>query len=209
MEVKTLSVGILATNCYIVYDPESRDAYVVDPGDDASRILRTVVALNLHVLGVVLSHVHYDHILAADEVCRETGAPLLVGAGDKDALSDRNRNLIDLFDSHCVLTLSADRLLREGDTLPLGDESLTVLETPGHTPGCICLDSGSILISGDTLFAQGAGRTDFPGGHHAALCRSLRRLADLTGDRTVYPGHGESTTLAVERLINPYMAMNN
>ncbi len=207
MEVKTLVVGELDTNCYILYNAVGGEAYVVDPGDEAERILHTLVELAVQVKGVILTHVHFDHILAVKAVCRETGALLLVGAGDKPALIDTHRSLFDYFGRQNAFYLQADRLLQEGDTLPLGDENLTVLETPGHTPGCICLDDGHILISGDTLFAQSVGRTDFPGGHGPTLMRSLARLMALEGDRTVYPGHGAPTTLGVERRCNPYITM--
>ena len=208
MELQRLSVGMLETNCYILYTGPGGVGYIIDPGDETGRILRAVEALKLRMLGVILTHVHYDHILAAAGVCRQTEAPLLVGAGDEDALTDRQRSLIDLFDTSRRLALKADRLLHEGDTLPLGEETLTVLETPGHTPGSICLDSGELLISGDTLFARSIGRTDFPGGDFSTMHRSLQRLAALEGDRRVYPGHGEDTTLAVERRLNPYMSVN-
>lgn len=208
MEIESLPVGLLKTNCYIVYDHPGGEGYVVDPGDDADVILQTVQTLSLRVLGVVLTHAHCDHMLAVQDVCRATGAPVWVGAGDAPAMTDPLRNLSVMFGLHPPVQISAARLLREGDALPLGEETLTVLETPGHTPGCLCLDSGCVLISGDTLFASTVGRTDVPGGDTAALQRSIARLAALEGDRRVYPGHGKPTTLNRERMSNPMMQSN-
>lgn len=205
MQIQKLVVGALQTNCYLVYDEVTRSAYIVDPGDEADEILDTVRAESLHVLAVVLTHVHFDHMLAADAVCRALRVPLYVGAGDQPALTDGYRNLMELFSPGATLMLLANKLLYEGDKLPLGEHSLSVLETPGHTPGSICLLTDEVLISGDTLFCGSAGRTDFPGGNSLSLYGSLAKLAALPGERRVYPGHGESTTLSYERTTNPFM----
>ncbi len=204
--VRTLVVGALQTNCYLVYDPISREAYIVDPGDEAEKIIDAVAADELRVLAVVLTHVHFDHMLAARAVCEQLGVPLYVGEGDQEALSDGHRNLMELFSPGATHLLLANRLLYEGDELPLGDKCLEVLETPGHTPGSICLVTDEILLSGDTLFCGSAGRTDFPGGNTLTLYGSLARLAALQGDRQVYPGHGVSTTLSYERTTNPFLS---
>lgn len=205
MTVETLVVGPLQTNCYLVYDGETHEAVIIDPGDEPQRILSAVAERELDVQAVVLTHVHFDHVLACEAVCHALGVPLYVGAGDEDALIDDNRNLMRYFAPHEHLSLVADRLLYEGDELTLGEQTLTVLETPGHTPGCICLLGEEILIAGDTLFCGGVGRTDFPGGDVATLRRSLRRLMAIDGDRRVYPGHDMLTTLAQERATNPYV----
>ncbi len=205
MQVITLTVGTLQTNCYVIYDQTSRQAYVVDPGDEADRIVSAVESNGLQVLGVVLTHVHFDHMLASQALCRQWQVPLLVGAQDQPALTDGRRNLMELFSPGTTLAMSADRLLHEGDTLPLGEEELCVLETPGHTPGSICLLTADALLSGDTLFCGSVGRTDFPGGNALNLYGSLARLAAIEGERTVYPGHGEATSLSYERTTNPYL----
>ncbi len=205
MQVEALAVGALQTNCYLVYDDVTRQAIIVDPGDEAARIICAVEERSLQVAAVVLTHVHFDHMLACADVCRAFEAPLCVGAADEAALTNDNRNLIRYFSPDRSLALTADRLLREGDVLMLGDERLTVLETPGHTPGCICLLGDEVLLAGDTLFCGGVGRTDFPGGDTAQLRRSLRRLMAIEGDRRVYPGHDMPTTLARERITNPYI----
>ncbi len=206
MVTLTLVVGPLDTNCYILYNDNTKDALVVDPGDKAARILDTVAAYDLKVTAVVLTHAHFDHMLAAGAVCEATGAPLWVGAGDADTITDPRRNLSGMFGKGMAMSLKPDRLLVEGDVLSMGGETLTVLETPGHTPGCICLQGEDLLIAGDTLFAGSIGRLDFPGGDAEAMKRSLARLAALPEELKVYSGHGESTTIGQEKWHNPYLS---
>ena len=205
MQVIMLTVGALQTNCYVLYDEPSRQAYIVDPGDEAERIASAVETNGLQVLGVVLTHVHFDHMLAVQALRYQWQVPLLIGAQDQPALADGRRNLMELFSPGTSMTMTADRLLYEGDMLPLGEEELCVLETPGHTPGSICLLTADALVSGDTLFCGSVGRTDFPGGNALNLYGSLARLASIEGERTVYPGHGQVTSLSYERTTNPYL----
>ena len=132
-------------------------------------------------------------------------APLWVGAGDADTIADPRRNLSGYFPGITPLTLTPDRLLQEGDTLSLGTETLTVLETPGHTPGCLCLYGDGVLLAGDTLFAGSIGRLDFPGGDAEAMKCSLVRLMSLPEDTKVLSGHGPATTIGREMRTNPYI----
>ncbi len=204
MEIRTLPVGQLDTNCYIVWEADGQ-AVVIDPGAQAGRILDEADAAGVRVRAVLLTHVHFDHILAAREIMNATGAELLVPAGDEPALTSPARSLLAMFLPGCRYDLQADRLLADGDTVTAGGLTLTVMHTSGHTPGSSCYIGDGVIFSGDTLFAGGAGRTDFPGGDEAALRRSLKRLAALEGDYRVFPGHEESTTLQRERLENPYV----
>lgn len=204
MTIRTWCLGELDTNCYVVWD-DNRVAMVIDPADEADEILSVIEAEQLSVAAVVLTHVHFDHLLAAEAVCAATGAPLCVGRGDEDALSDPIRNLSGVFQMCPPMELKADKLLADGDVLPIGDMSLTVLETPGHTPGCICLMGEGVLFSGDTLFYDSIGRVDFPGSDVSAMLTSLRRLATLPADLIVYSGHGPATTIGREVTRNPYM----
>ena len=204
MMVQTLCLGALGTNCYVVWD-EQREALIVDPADEAEKILSMVAKEQLAVKAIVLTHAHFDHMLAAAEVCGVTGAPLCVGAGDTDATSDPIRNLSGLFSPSNPVAVAYDRVLREGERLAVGDMSFTVLETPGHTPGCLCLLIDDILFSGDTLFYGSIGRFDFPGGDARAMQSSLARLMDLPPDTTVYAGHGPATTIGREKHYNPYI----
>ena len=205
MKILTLVVGHLDTNCYILYNENTKDAFVVDPGDEAARILDTVSAHDLTVSAVVLTHAHFDHMLAAGAVCESTGAPLWVGIGDVQTVINPRRNLSGLFGKGMAMSLEPDCLLSEGDVLSLGDETLTVLETPGHTPGCICLRGENLLIAGDTLFAGSIGRLDFPGGDADAMNLSLKKLAALPEELAVYAGHGDATTIGREKRTNPYL----
>ena len=195
MTVRTLCLGELDTNCYVVWD-DTRKAMVIDPADEADKILAVIEAENLSVSAVVL---------AAEAVCAATGAPLCVGQRDEDALSDPIRNLSGVFQMCPPVVLRADKLLCDGDVLTMGDMSFTVLETPGHTPGCICLMRDGVLFAGDTLFYDSIGRVDFPGSDVSAMVTSLRRLATLPADLTVYSGHGPATTIGREVAQNPYM----
>lgn len=204
MKLRTLCLGALDTNCYVVWD-ERRMAMVIDPADEANAILSLIEAENLTVTAVVLSHVHFDHMLAAEQVCVATGAPLYVGKGDKDALSDPIRNLSAVFQMCQPVRLEADVYLSDGDVLTVGELSFTVMETPGHTPGCICLRGDGVLFAGDTLFYDSIGRVDFPGSDESAMLNSLRRLAQLPADLQVFSGHGPATTIGREVSRNPYL----
>ena len=204
MNVTYFSVGDLGTNCYIVYD-DSGHAAIIDPGGDAQRILNTVKGKNLTVDFILLTHAHFDHIMAAEELRDVTGAQLCVGEGDAPMLVDADLNLSAMVYPERAVELTPSRLLFEGDVLRFGDTTLAVMETPGHTRGGVCYLGEDVLFSGDTLFAGSIGRTDLPGGDMSVLRRSLARLASLDGDLTVYPGHGEETTLAFEKEANPYL----
>lgn len=204
MTLRTLCLGELDTNCYIVWD-DNRKAMVIDPADEAGEILSVIEIEKLSVTAVVLTHVHFDHLLAAEEVCAATNAPLCIGKADEDALSDPVRNLSGVFQMCPPVCLKADQLLGDGDMVSVGDLSFTVLETPGHTPGCICLMGDGVLFAGDTLFYDSIGRVDFPGSDVSAMLSSLRRLMALPANITVYPGHGPETTLGREVACNPYL----
>ena len=204
MTLRTLCLGALDTNCHIVWD-ESRAAMIVDPADEADKILSVIEAEGLRVVAVVLTHVHFDHMLAAEAVCEAVGAPLYVGAGDETALADPIRNLSGVFEMCPPMRIKADKILREADTISVGELTFTVMETPGHTPGCICLLCEDILFAGDVLFYDSIGRVDFPGGDIPAMVQSLRRLVSLPQDTQVYSGHGPATTVGREVVHNPYL----
>ena len=204
MTIRTLCLGALDTNCYVVWD-HNHIAMVIDPADEAERILALIAEENLTVSAIVLTHAHFDHLLAAQDVCAVTGAPLYVGKQDELALEDPIRNLSDVFQMCPPECLQADKTLGEGDSLAIGELSFRILETPGHTPGCICLLSDKVLFSGDTLFRDSVGRVDFPGSDVTAMVASLRRLASLPAETKVYSGHGPATTIRRETECNPYL----
>ena len=205
MNVTYFSVGGLGTNCYIVSDDSGRAA-IIDPGGDAQRILDAVQVNNLTVDYILLTHAHFDHIMAVEELSEAMGAQILVGAGDAPMLYDAQLNLSAMVFPSQAVEVTAHRLLFDRETIHIGNTELTVMETPGHTRGSVCYVGDGVLFSGDTLFAGSIGRTDLPGGDMTVLRRSLMRLAALEGDYTVYPGHGEETTLSCEKAANPYLA---
>ena len=203
MRVSYYPVGDYQANCVIVSD-EAHRAVVVDPGDEAVRLLQRLAEQELQVAAILLTHAHFDHMLAVRELIDATGASLYLHAEDAAALSDAGRSLIPPY--RRPYTLSADRLLQDGDTVTVGELVLKVLHTPGHTPGSCCYQCGDLLIAGDTLFAGSVGRTDLPGGDTAQLFQSLRRLKSLDATVRVIPGHGEETTIGYESRYNPFLA---
>ncbi len=203
MRVITLPVGEMGANCYIVCDGGGRAA-VIDPGDEAPRILEAVRVNGLSVGAVLLTHAHVDHIGAVCPVVAQTGAPLFLHREDLPALNDSERNLSRMF-GVTLPPIEGAEPLDGGRELTVGELTLTVRHTPGHTPGSCCFLCGSTLFSGDTLFCGGVGRTDFPGGNARALSRSLTSLLALPEETEVLPGHGEKTTVGRERRCRPYV----
>jgi glyoxylase-like metal-dependent hydrolase (beta-lactamase superfamily II) len=178
MLIKTIKVGDLQTNCYIVIDEKSNEAVIIDPGDEASEILRELK--NLKIRYIILTHGHPDHFGAVNNIKAKTGAPLLMHPADN-------------------WFFKPDKELSEGQEIKFGEISLKVLHTPGHTKGGVCLYANGHLFSGDTLFSEAHGRTDLPGGSIEEMRKSLKRLASLPDETRVYPGHDEETTIGLEK----------
>ena len=209
MLIKMFTLGSYETKCYIVTDESTLRCAVIDPGADAATILDYLEEHRLKCAYVLLTHGHFDHTGAVEEVCGETGAPLYMHKAD-DGVSIGGP--FYRFDAP-----EGAHFYREGDVLSMDRISFAVLETPGHTPGSVTLlamETGSeerALFTGDTLFRDSCGRTDFPGGDQLTMLRSLRRLSELPGDYEVYPGHMDATTLDRERRVNMFVryAMKN
>lgn len=203
MQVNTLQVGALQTNCYILRAADG-SAVIIDPGDDADRILQYIRAEDLSVKGIWLTHGHYDHIGAVTTLRAALTCPVILCGAEHALLADAQRNLSLAFTGR-PLSLTADVLYAEGDTFDFAGETVTIVHTPGHTSGSCCYLIGNLLFSGDTLFEGSIGRTDFPTGDPTAMRLSLQKLAALEGDYTVLPGHGPATLLSTERKHNPYL----
>lgn len=203
-------LGDLSCNCYLVGDPVTRQAMVLDPGDDGGRILQAIARHKLTVVAIVATHAHFDHVLAAEALRAATGAPFHLHLDDVELLKWLPAS-VEMFlgIQHPSPPPEVDTKLSDGDELKLGEHALQVIHTPGHSEGSICLLTGSaddqMLLSGDTLFAMSVGRSDLPGGDQDALFASIRRRLFPLGEMPVYPGHGPATSLDRERVNNPFV----
>ena len=207
MKVEKIVTKTFQTNVYICYDEAGGGGVVIDPGGEAEQIIKFLRETGLKIEYILLTHGHFDHIMAVKDVASHTGAPVGAHSDERELLADPNLNF-----SRDVCGedygVSPDVLLKDGDVLKIGGGGLRVIATPGHTKGGVCFynaDEG-VLFSGDTLFYESVGRTDFPGGDFGMLEASVRRkLYTLPEDTMVYPGHMRLTTIEHERKNNPYI----
>ncbi len=200
-----LIVGPLQVNCFILADEKTKEAVVIDPGDDAQAILKIIKEKDLKVKYVVNTHAHFDHVGANKAIKEATGAELLLHEADAPLLAAA-ANQSRSFGMDPVSSPAADRYVEQGDVLSAGEVSLKVLHTPGHSPGGISLLENGMVFTGDALFAGSIGRTDFPGGDLMTLIHSIRRqLMVLPDDTKVFSGHGPATTIGEERRENPFL----
>ena len=194
LNIRTLPLGAYQTNCYLVWDEQSPSCVVIDPGYEANTVLAEVKALGKEIAAILLTHGHFDHVGAVRELAMDVGCPVYLHEAD-----------LSMPPQMTAGPLYYTNTYGEGDFVELAGLSFKVLHTPGHTPGSVCLQCENAIFSGDTLFWGSCGRTDLPGGSWATIRVSLKRLADLSGDYDVYPGHGDATKLSFERNFNPYM----
>ena len=220
-----LPVGMLQCNCHIVGDPLTREAIVIDPGDDPARILEAIDRHRLKVIAIAATHTHIDHVVGLHRVREATGAPVYLHADDLSLY-----RMLDVQASwlgwKTPEQVQIDQLVREGDVIRWGGYAAQILHTPGHTPGSICLymptdvpaaqsdtdapkpaiNGTAQLFAGDTLFSGSIGRTDLWGGSFEGIIHSLKgKLLELPDNTIVYPGHGENTTIGKERATNPFL----
>ena len=192
MEIIHLSVGRLMTNCYIVWAEGSGSCAVIDPGDEPERILKNITDRNLTLDAILLTHGHFDHVGGVSDLRKKTGCKVYMNIKELALPAGLTGGPLQYTDAL-------------QSTVTAGGLTFTVLETPGHSEGSICLLCGDTIFSGDTLFAGTCGRTDLPTGSWSTILNSLKMLTRLPGDYTVYPGHGPATTLSTERKFNPYL----
>jgi hydroxyacylglutathione hydrolase len=199
-------VGPLACNCYVVGDPATKEAIVIDPGDDADLLATDIAEKGLRVLAIVATHAHFDHIVAAGRLRELTGAPFHLSPDDKPLLSWMQESGRMFLGLELPPPPEVDTEAREGDVLVAGSVSLQVLHTPGHSPGSISLIHDEAVFSGDTLFAGSIGRSDLPGGDTETLLTVIReKLFALPEHLPVFPGHGPPTSLEREMATNPFV----
>ena len=205
MKYKIIVVGALETNCYLVYCEETRSCAVVDPGAEPERIFPEIFEEGLTPIVLINTHGHIDHVGANKEIKDHFGVPIYIHAGDNPMLSKVQQLELSLF-LGASDSPPADHFMADGEEIRIGNGSLRVLHTPGHSPGSVSLLGDGFLLSGDTLFMEGVGRTDLPGGSQKQLEQSIReKIMTLPDEVVVLPGHGPHTTIGQERTNNPFL----
>jgi glyoxylase-like metal-dependent hydrolase (beta-lactamase superfamily II) len=203
--VKKLEVGPIMANCYILGCETTKEAVVIDPGDDADRILMALAKSELKVKYLINTHGHFDHAGANKRMKEATGAQIAIHPGDEPMLGELSKSAM-MFGLATENSPPADLLLNDGDEISFGRITLKVIHTPGHSKGGICLYTKETLFAGDTLFAGSIGRTDLPGGDYDTLISSIKdKLLKLDDQTLVYTGHGPETTIGKEKKINPFL----
>jgi len=201
MKIKTLPLGQMSTNCYVVSD-ENNTCAIFDCDGNGLDLIQYLEKNQLKPTHILLTHGHFDHIGAVETIKEKYGCPVYAGAKELPVLTDPNINFS--IQVGAPISITPDHLLQEGDVVTVGTMEFTVMETPGHTCGSISFISENVIFSGDTLFQGSCGRTDFPTGDWETILHSLKRLRDLPGDYEVYSGHGPMTTMDAERKTNPF-----
>jgi glyoxylase-like metal-dependent hydrolase (beta-lactamase superfamily II) len=197
MKIETIVVGPLQVNCYVVYDEKSLEALVIDAGDEPEKILKFIRDRNLKVSSIICTHAHFDHTGGISAVRDKTGAKVMLHVDDLEIyMSVESQGAVWGF--NIVQPPHPDLFVRDGEEIIAGDVKLRVMHTPGHSPGGICLHTGGIIFTGDTVFAGSVGRTDFYGGDLGALKASFKKVLSLPSETKILPGHGNWTTVADE-----------
>lgn len=207
IRVEVMVVGSVSTNCYFLINEETKEALIVDPGASAEAISARMKEMGVCPKAILLTHGHFDHILAAEDLKEAFQIPIYASEKEKATLNDPSMNLtIGFLRKNYVM--DADIYCKEGEILSLAGCEIQVLETPGHTPGgcCYYLPAEQMVFTGDTLFCESVGRTDFKGGSYAEICRSIKEKLFVLPEKTVcYCGHGEPTEIGYEKEHNPYV----
>jgi hydroxyacylglutathione hydrolase len=204
MIIKKFIVGPLENNCFVLADDKSREAFIVDPGDEPDRVLDFIHENNLMVKYIICTHAHFDHIAAVPDIKGGTNAPVVLHHDDLEIYRNAKDHAA-LFGFDLDSLPDPDILVSEGDQLRIGSLTFVIIHAPGHTPGGICLYGEGVVITGDTLFAGSVGRTDLYGGDIKKLGDSAKRLMALADDVKVLPGHGPESTVGRERKNNFFL----
>ncbi len=205
MIIEKMVVGDLGANCFIIACDRTKEAMVIDPGGEGRKISDKISSLQIKPKYIINTHGHVDHIGGNDYLKQLTDAVLAIHPDDANMLTDPDQNLSSFTGSQ-IRSPEADEFLREGKEVKLGDLTAEIIATPGHTQGGICIQINENLFSGDTLFLEGIGRCDLPGGDYEQLIQSIqKKLMVKSEDITVYPGHGPATTIGHEKNNNPFL----
>ncbi len=208
MNIHHLTVGVLQTNCFLLIDPASQEAWLIDPGGDPSAILSLLQSQQARLTRIINTHAHFDHILAIPDVQEQTGALFYLHRDDLPLLDYAPQAVEAWLGWTWGPPPQVDEYLKHGDTLSLGNTCLEVRHVPGHSPGSVIFvdHDGHRAWVGDAVFKEGIGRTDLPGGNHAQLLQAIRQhILTLPDDYVLYPGHGPFTTVGHERRHNPFL----
>ena len=205
IKIGRMVLGACQTNCYFLYREDCKECIVVDPADQGANIYNALKQNGFEVSGILLTHGHFDHIWGTKELRELSGAKLYALEAERELLQDAHKNVSSQVGR--PYTVDADVYVKDGEEITLADMTFQVIATPGHTGGgcCYYLKEAGFLISGDTLFQESVGRTDFPTGSMGTLIRSIKeKLFVLPEEISVYPGHGDSTTIGHEKKYNPF-----
>ena len=208
LQIYTLTLGFLQTNCYIVVDDQTQKGVVIDPADEGDYIVQFIREHHWEVNQILLTHGHFDHVGGIDPIKKELGAKIWIHEKDALMLEDPGKNLSFLMEGGGLFQ-RADGFLEEGRSIVFGTGKLDIIHTPGHTPGGVSFIGDHFVFAGDTLFRNSVGRTDFPYSSGTQLVESIqKKLFALSDDFTVYPGHGPETTIGREKSKNPFVSQN-
>jgi len=205
LKFKRLPLGIYQANCYIIWDEQSKKAAVIDPGGDFEELNKFIENNKLFVQYILLTHGHGDHIGAVADARENYKAEVMIHMDDYDMLKNTNKNYSSQM-GYNKIEIEADKKIVDGDIINIGAISMEIIHTPGHTRGSICIKCDNVVFSGDTLFAGSIGRTDLGGGSFEDIIGSIKnKLLTLPDNTEVYPGHGPSTTIEIEKKHNPFL----
>ena len=212
MKINHYVVGMVQTNCYIVINDVTKECFIIDPGASGKQLAEKIKQDNLIPVAVLLTHGHFDHVAAAEDLAKELDIKVYAHEAEADTLHDPQKNVSWMV--NCKESYEADVFLKDEEIISLAGFEIKVLHTPGHTEGgcCYYVAEENVVFTGDTLFAQSVGRTDFPGGSMSQIVRSIQEKlmtlnepGNLETDIMVYPGHNDPTTIETERMENPYL----